>query len=106
MDMQRVVDDMVRSGIKSRTIQGYVRQLNTILRAAMDDYHLISEPPTEELTLKIDKEKYYLVVLLALKCELRLGEILGLTWDNINDKNKTIRIEKQWKQITETEYGF
>lgn len=131
MDIQRVVDDMVRSGIKSRTIEGYLRQLNTILRSSKDDYHLISELPTEGIKFKIDKEKiqtralnqkeenkllkdfkeiqkgkYYLVVLLALKCGLRLGEILGLTWNDINEKNKTITINKQWKQKTETEYDF
>lgn len=54
----------------------------------------------QEYLLKLYKNKktdYYIAVLLALKAGLRIGEIMGLTWDDIDFKNLTISINKQWK---------
>ncbi|SHK37838.1 Site-specific recombinase XerD [Clostridium cavendishii DSM 21758] len=50
---------------------------------------------------------YYLVTLLALKCGLRVGEILGLTWRDIDFEKSIIDINKQWKidKLTE-KYNF
>lgn len=52
-------------------------------------------------------QDYYLVVLLASTCGLRVGEILGLTWNDIDFKNNKIIINKQWKinKLTNT-YDF
>lgn len=38
--------------------------------------------------------RYYLPIILALQMGLRRGEILGLTWDNINFDEKTMTIDK------------
>ncbi|MBB6622071.1 site-specific integrase [Clostridium gasigenes] len=40
---------------------------------------------------------YYLVVLLALKIGLRVGEIMGLTWYDIDFSNSILKVNKQWK---------
>ena len=39
---------------------------------------------------------------------LRFGEVLGLTWDNIDEINKTITVNKQWNIIgnNTSETGF
>lgn len=52
-------------------------------------------------------QDYYLVVLLATTCGLRVGEIIGLTWDDIDVKTNEININKQWKinKLTNT-YDF
>jgi integrase len=48
-------------------------------------------------TLKTIKTiKPYISSLLASKCGLRIGEICGLTWDNIDFDNKLMIINKQW----------
>lgn len=44
--------------------------------------------------------------MIALKSGLRIGEILGLTWSDIDDKNSTITVNKQWKEISKNKYNF
>lgn len=57
------------------------------------------------------KTRIYDIVLLELTTGLRRGEILGLTWDDIDFKNKTININKSWivvdgiPQWSDTETG-
>ncbi|EPY2302369.1 phage integrase family site-specific recombinase [Clostridium sporogenes] len=132
LDLQAIVDNITREGLNPNTIQDYIRKLNTIFKAAMDEYEIISSLPTKKLkynkskqdtdkrALTLEEEhyllesfknnkrhkKYYLIILLALKCGLRLGEILGLTWKDIDEVNKVVIIKEQWKQIEETEYGY
>ena len=132
LDLQAIVDNITREGLNPNTIQDYIRKLNTIFKAAMDEYEIISSLPTKKLkynkskqdtdkrALTLEEEhyllgsfknnkrhkKYYLIILLALKCGLRLGEILGLTWKDIDEVNKVVIIKKQWKQIGENEYGY
>ena len=96
--------------------------LNTNLSdITVNDYNIILTNPIKKITFpkedaKTEKEaltlneskillnklinkniKYYIFTLLGLKCGLRASEIVGLTWDCIDLKNKTLRVEKQWK---------
>lgn len=41
---------------------------------------------------KMDNPVYYICYLIALKTGMRRGEFLGLTWKNVDFKNKTIRV--------------
>ena len=43
--------------------------------------------------------KYKVIFSLAGMCGLRIGEILGLTWDKIDFNRNTININIQWKNI-------
>lgn len=56
---------------------------------------------------KSRSKDYYIVVLLALTCGLRVGEICGLTWADIDFENSNLNINKQWKinKVTKV-YGF
>lgn len=49
--------------------------------------------------LKTCKPKGRLVILLALGCMLRRGEICALTWGDIDFKNKTLHVNKAIKRI-------
>lgn len=50
---------------------------------------------------------YYISVLLAGKAGMRIGEISGLTWDNIDFNAKLIKVEYQWKYLKGSEqWGF
>lgn len=130
MDIQSIVDALIKSGVSTNTISNYLIKINCFFLSAKNEYHLISKLPTENIILKKDKDprkqnkraldkkeskkilkdfkssKYYLIILLALKCGLRLGEILGLTWDNIDNKNAELKIIQQWKQFDDRSYGF
>lgn len=131
-DIQDIVDDMTREGLSPNTIKDYMQKLNTFFRSAMDEHNLITSLPTKNIKLTKNKKqtdkraltkeeadklledfsnsklksKYYLIILIALKCGLRLGEILGLTWSKIDTKNAVIKVDQQWKQISEKEYNF
>ena len=48
---------------------------------------------------------YYLCVI-ALGTGLRLGELLGLTWDNIDFRNKEIHVIRQWKLLPDGTEGL
>lgn len=133
LDIQPIVDDLVRDNVSTNVIKDYLRKLNSIFMSAKNEYNLISDLPTKNITVKKDKDlgeqhkralnksetdklledfksgrrsKYYLIILIALKCGLRLGEILGLTWDNIDTQNAKLKIKQQWKQTSEKEYGM
>lgn len=44
--------------------------------------------------------------LIASKTGLRLGEILGLTWNDIDDQKCLINVNKQWKRLKDGKFGF
>ena len=128
LDIQPLVDDLTKSGLKSNTIKWYLLLLNTIFKSAIDDYNIIYKTPIKNIKYNKNKEeitkraltdvecenlldgfkntKYYSLILIALKCGLRLGEILGLTWDDIDEINQVIKVTKQWKQLKDNTYGF
>ena len=49
---------------------------------------------------------YYYLCATALGTGLRIGELLGLTWGDVNFKERSININKQWKLLEEKKYGF
>ncbi|MGG7176233.1 tyrosine-type recombinase/integrase [Clostridium paraputrificum] len=125
IDIQRCVNKMSKS-LKSSTIKDYVTIIKTFFNLAVKDYEIITTSPIKKITYKKDiieekkaltssevevlltrlkSKKVYIPTLLAVKCGLRIGEIAGLTWDNINTKNNTITIDKQLKNI-ENKYVF
>lgn len=128
MDIQPIVDDLTKSGIKSNTIKLYIIQLNTIFNSAINDYNILYKTPIKNLKYNKCKEeinkralnevecekiledfketRYYLLILIALKCGLRLGEILGLNWEDVDEINNVIKVTKQWKQLKDGSYGF
>lgn len=121
--LQKCVDDMVKRGIKTSSLKTYLAKINVIFKAAIDQYNLISTNPVKNIKFENDKRKiekrtlsnteinnllsdmlnnfrykhYYIITLLASKCGLRIGEILGLRWNDVDYKNKILNIENQWK---------
>ncbi|GAA0070643.1 hypothetical protein UT300003_21670 [Clostridium sardiniense] len=57
--------------------------------------------------LKKDSD-YQIIVSLALTCGLRVGEIMGLTWNDIDFKNNSIPIPitKQWQKKKDGCFGL
>jgi len=128
IDIQTVVDKLTKSGIKSNTIKYYLTLLGTIFKSAIDDYNIIYTSPIKNIKYNESKEeinkralttnecknlldgfintKYYLLILIALKCGLRLGEILGLNWGDIDEINHVVKVTKQWKKLKDNTYGI
>jgi len=126
--VQKCVDDMVVKNLQTSTIKTHLQKLNAIFRAAIEQYNLITTNPVKNIKFKTDKnittkkvltpqeekellsnitnKQYYIISIIAVKCGLRLGEILGLTWNDIDFNNRNITINKQWKLLNDKIHGF
>ena len=134
--IQGCVDKMVKKHLAHSTIKTYISKIKAVFNSAIDPYKLILQNPIENIKLpkltgqkenpikaltetelkslykELDgyvSEKEYVAVLLAGTCGLRVGEILGLTWDKVNFKEATLKIDKQWKRLkgkNGSEMGF
>ena len=121
IDAQKGVDNLIDEGLKKSTVNLYIKNMKALFNSAINDYNIISYNPFNNLKLPNEKvetnkralndeevkavltdfkdSKYYLVILLSLKCGMRLGEILGLTWDNVDLKENKIHVVQQYKKI-------
>lgn len=119
LDIQGAVDKLVKEDLKQSTIAAHVIRLNTFFKYIKDDLNLIIDLPTSGLKipkeksktnkkaltkLELDKllnelldNKFYMVAFIAANTGIRLGEILGLTWNDLDEINLTLNINKQWK---------
>lgn len=120
--IQKVVDDIFKTKkIQSKTIDTYLHRVKLLLNYYVENYdssYIVfdkiqlpndkSKSSKKALTkqeldtlLKMLKEKkkgmYYIAALIAGTCGLRCGEILGLTWNDIDFNDCTMNVNKQWK---------
>lgn len=128
LNIQMCIDKMIESNLKYSTIDIYLTRVKTIFTAAVKEYKIIVCSPADDAYIKISKNlpnkkaltkaefhklisnvknpKYKIMFLLAGTCGLRIGEILGLTWDCVNFKSATLTINKQWKNTGTKKTGF
>jgi integrase len=119
-DTQYCIDLMVKEGLAHSTLKGYIARIKTAFSYAINDIEIIKDNPLRNITIpenkiantkikaltknqlngllnKILNPTYKLISILAGTCGLRIGEIIGLNWDNIDFVNSTITINGQWK---------
>lgn len=126
-----VVDSMVKEGLNTDTINLYIFKLQKILKAAYEDYEIncihdlkkvklkaitkthdisldkaLTKNELESMLSKINNINYYNICLIASKCGLRIGEILGLTWDCIDFKKGEIYVYRQWSKQKDGTHFF
>lgn len=106
-------------GLSAKTVKDIKIALQTCLQKAVDEELIPTNPckkvqlpkdePKEMQTLKANELAAFLqetkdsgcyeFYLLEITTGLRLGEILALTWDDLDLKNKTISVNKQVQRI-------
>jgi integrase len=128
LDIQRCVDEFVKRNLKQSTISDYISKLNQFFNNAKNNYKLINENPIQnvikpkkttkdekraltleelnDLLKKIEYRPYYIMSLIAGKCGLRVGEIIGLKWSDIDEQRCVLKVERQWKILNNYTYGF
>ncbi len=130
-DIQEQLDEHVKNNnLKENTLKSYVLNLNRVFKYYKDNYDESYELPTKKLIYpkKVKKEKKaltkseldillsyfkenrpeheYLICLIAGTCGLRYGEIMGLTWNDVDDINSLLHVNKQWKQDKDDVWTF
>lgn len=125
LNIQNCVDDMLTQSLLKSTIKIYVNKLKTMFNVCIEKYNIIKVNPVSGIDIGIDKIKkektalnknqlddllnklskldsskqiYFITALLAGKCGLRIGEICGLKWSDIDFKNNTLKIDRQLKK--------
>ncbi len=118
IDIQREINKL--GELNTSTIEAYLKKMKCLFNFAIDKYEILFKNPIknieytgnkshektaltnselEQLLKKLSTLKIYkplIASLLAGKCGLRIGEICGLTWQDIDFTNKSITINKQW----------
>lgn len=128
-DIQHCVDLMVKEGLSISSIKEYITRIKGVFNYAIKHMEIIEKNPANNVILPEDKKikkkikalskaqlddllnriedpTYKLISELAGTCGLRIGEIMGLTWDDIDFVNSKLTVNKQWKVIKNLEYGF
>ncbi|WP_252238260.1 tyrosine-type recombinase/integrase [Clostridium sp. VAP51] len=125
--IQDCVNDMLKLGLTTSTIKTYLQKLNIFFNEAINQ-GIIQKNPIANIRYYKDKQnntkialtskeqtkllenisnpKHYLISLIALKTGARIGEILAITWNDIDFENNIIVINKQWNLNKKGEYSF
>lgn len=127
LDIQKIVDKFTEEGLNPNTIKYYLKKLTIIFNCARNQYNIINSIPTKNIKVNKSKEinkraltdneikcllndfrqnKYYIIIYLAVNTGMRIGEILGLTWNDIDFKNNIVSVNKQWKKLKDGSYNF
>lgn len=105
--------DKIRKGLKPKSINNHLTVLSACLRAAEDWFDLpripkikkLKIPPLQfdflsfeeaDLLLSHLEDIWREIVFTALKTGLRVGELRGLDWSDINWNNKTLTVKHSW----------
>ena len=119
-DIQKCIDTMISENLKYLSIKQYLFNFKAFLKYISIQFEV--KIPTMRLTMPKNKDKndkkalsseeintlidfyknsrsldVYISIFIAAKTGLRIGEIFGLTWDDIDFKNNAIIVNKQWK---------
>ncbi|MDB8552268.1 tyrosine-type recombinase/integrase [Turicibacter sanguinis] len=94
--IKKVLNNIFKLAVK-QMIMPYnpLSQLELKKKQEESEIKVISPEELERILSSIKDEIYYLPFLIASQVGGRRGEILGLTWDNVDFKNQTITFEKQ-----------
>lgn len=135
IDVQKCVNIMVDKGLAHNTLDRFTTIFKSFLKWCDSQYNVkvpkmtaltipAKKTSTEKEVKAIESNKledilfhfklrkhssldYYICVLIASKAGLRIGEISGLTWDDVDFDNNKINVNKQWKKDKKSKlWGF
>ncbi len=113
--IQRLLNNMSKNGLSANTVAKTKAILYSIFKEAMEN-RMISYNPCENITIRRDKterrvlsyeeqkiflsairgSRYEMLCILGLSTGLRIGELSGLRWSDINFEEKTLTVERTY----------
>jgi len=113
--VQRLLNNMSKNGLSPNTLAKTKAILYSIFKEAMEN-RMISYNPCENITIRRDKterrvlswqeqqlfldaiqgSRYEMLCILGLSTGLRIGELSGLRWSDINFEEKTLTVERTY----------
>jgi len=113
--VQRLLNNMSKNGLSPNTLAKTKAILYSIFKEAMEN-RMISHNPCENITIRRDKterrvlsqqeqqtllevlqgSRYEVLCILGLSTGLRIGELSGLRWEDINFEEKTLTVERTY----------
>lgn len=113
--IQRLLNNMSKNGLSPNTLAKTKAILYSIFKEAMEN-RMISYNPCENITIRRDKterrvlsceeqrifletiqgSRYEMLCILGLSTGLRIGELSGLRWSDINFDEKTLTVERTY----------
>lgn len=113
--VQRLLNNMSKNGLSPNTLAKTKAILYSIFKEAMEN-RMISYNPCENITIRRDKterrvlswqeqqtllevlqgSRYEVLCILGLSTGLRIGELSGLRWEDINFEEKTLTVERTY----------
>ncbi len=74
------------------------------VKTRMSPHHLIPADAMEKIFARFpERTSQYIPLKLGYECGLRLSEVYGLCWEDIDLKNKVLRVNRQAQWMTDTE---
>lgn len=113
--VQRLLNNMSKNGLSPNTLAKTKAILYSIFKEAMEN-RMISYNPCENITIRRDKterrvlslqeqqlllevlqgSRYEVLCILGLSTGLRIGELSGLRWEDIDFEEKTLTVERTY----------
>ena len=113
--VQRLLNNMAKNGLSPNTLAKTKAILYSIFKEAMEN-RMISYNPCENITIRRDKterrvlsfqeqqlllealqgSRYEVLCILGLSTGLRIGELSGLRWEDIDFEEKTLTVERTY----------
>ena len=131
--IQACIDKLALAGLKARTIAGYASKIKYVFNQAVNPHNVISASPISKIklpsktlhehnkkinalngheintllaSLEDESADRFMITLFAITTGLRVGELLGLTWDDIDVASSSVSVNKQWKRRHDFTFGF
>jgi Site-specific recombinase XerD len=126
LTIEQLLQDMADKDYSTKTIQDVYNILNAMVKFAMNnrlitfnpctgvevpktktkEIRVLTLPEQQEVLEQAKGRLYENLILLALGTGMRSGEMLGLTWNDVDFKNREININKTLVYIKDKETGL